>query len=330
MRRLGYAFAVLAVTVMVAVVGARALAAGGLTDVTFNGCLAGGKLTGVQATRTPSCAATATPVQWAGKAGVTASPSPTITSPSPSPSVSTSTSAPPPGTCVTSDPSGNCGPYSYAGITNSNGFNTYVSNNCWGDPSCQQTVTATDPGNWSVTAHEPDGNTAVMTYPDVKQMFNDWCGTGWNDCANMTDTPLSAMSLLTSSFTENMHQASGTIAEAGYDLWLTGTSGYGEVMVWVDNSNRGTGGATILGTANIGGQSYTVMHFGSGELIYSLDSNEQSGTVDIRAVLQNAVNNGYESPGLSLAELDFGWEICSTGGQAQTFTIGSYSITAAN
>jgi hypothetical protein len=38
--------------------------------------------------------------------------------------------------CVTSDPSGNCGPYHYDGATNSNGFNTYVGNNCWADPPC--------------------------------------------------------------------------------------------------------------------------------------------------------------------------------------------------
>jgi len=42
---------------------------------------------------------------------------------------------------VTTEPSGNCGPYYYSRITNSNGFNTYVGNNCWDDPSCQQTIT---------------------------------------------------------------------------------------------------------------------------------------------------------------------------------------------
>ena len=55
---------------------------------------------------------------------------------SPSPSPASSSSSPSPGgtACVTSDPSGNCGPYDYAGIVNSNGFNTYVAEQLLGRP----------------------------------------------------------------------------------------------------------------------------------------------------------------------------------------------------
>ena len=89
----------------------------------------------------------------------TSSPTPTATSSSPSPSPASTSSSPSPGgtACVIPDPSGNCGPYDYAGITNSNGFNTYVGNNCWADPSCQQIVTAHDPGNWSLSARRTGG-----------------------------------------------------------------------------------------------------------------------------------------------------------------------------
>src|SRR4029077_5427051 len=113
----------------------------------------------------------------------TGSPTPAATSSSPSsPSLSpasTSSSPPPGGTaCVTRDPSGNCGPYDYPQITNSNGFDTYVAKNCWAAPSCQQTVTAHGPGNWSLSAHEPAGNTAVMTYPNVQQLMNNYSPAG--------------------------------------------------------------------------------------------------------------------------------------------------------
>jgi hypothetical protein len=34
-----------------------------------------------------------------------------------------------------------------------------------------QTLTSHGPGNWSVTANQAAGNTAVLTYPDTQQLF---------------------------------------------------------------------------------------------------------------------------------------------------------------
>src|SRR5215472_7259993 len=87
---------------------------------------------------------------------------------------------------------GSCGPYTYAQITNSNGYNTYVGNQLWGcgtPGSCgPETLTAYNPGLWSTTSTQAAGNTAVLTYPDVQQLFNDWDGTGFNGGGTLTDT----------------------------------------------------------------------------------------------------------------------------------------------
>jgi hypothetical protein len=41
-----------------------------------------------------------------------------------------------------------------------------------GDGTCgPQTLTANDPGNWSVVSNQTAGNTAVRTYPEVQQIF---------------------------------------------------------------------------------------------------------------------------------------------------------------
>jgi hypothetical protein len=85
---------------------------------------------------------------------------------------SSSTSPPSTWSCVTSAPEGTCGPYAYAGITNANGFNTYVTNHCWGDPTCQQTLSANNPGQWQIVARQAAGNTSVRTYPNVQQLMN--------------------------------------------------------------------------------------------------------------------------------------------------------------
>jgi hypothetical protein len=198
-------------------------------------------------------------------------------------------------------PSGNCGPYSYRLITNSNGYNTYVANDKWGcgspDQCGLQTVQATSPGNWQVTSKQAAGNTAVLTYPDVQQLFTHTTGN---------DPPISSFHAVYSHFAEAMHATAGTDAEAGYDIWLSHTKGPSEVMVWVDNHGRGSGGATRIGQATIFGQSFTVYRYGGGEIIFSLDHNEQTGTVHILASLRWLQGHGYVSAGAGIGQVDLG------------------------
>jgi hypothetical protein len=298
-------------------------------------------LSRVSVTKPPTCPTGTVPVQWEGLAGQPV-PSPTSTSPAPSPSP-TATSPSPTATspapsqsptgaaCVTSAPSGNCGPYDYQPITNSNGYNTYVGNNCWADPQCKQTIYANNPGDWRVVATQPAGNTAVKTYPDVQQLFNNWCsGGGWGNCFN--DTPISGLAQLTSTYAETTPRG-GTIAQFAWDIWTSNNSGYpNEIMVWVDNSKRGSGGATQVGTATIAGQAWTIYKYGSGELIWSLGApgtfaQQGSGTVDLLAILKASIARGLMSPNAVIGQIDVGWEICSTGGVAETFRVTDYSIT---
>jgi hypothetical protein len=83
---------------------------------------------------------------------------------------------------------------------------------------------------------QASGDTAVLTYPNVQQVF-----TKTTD----TDPAISAFTAITSAFTETMNPQAGTDAEAAYDLW----------------ASRG------------------------GEVIFSLNKSERSGTVDILGVL---------------------------------------------
>lgn len=218
--------------------------------------------------------------------------------------------------CTTSDPSGNCGPYSYHPITRSDGFNTYVGNNKWGCGSADtcglQTVQSDSPGHWQVTSDQAAGNTAVLTYPDVQQVFTN---------VNNNDPPIASFHVVRSHFAEAMHATAGTDAEAAYDIWLSNTSGPNEVMVWVDNQGRGNGGATRVGHATIFRQPFTVYEYGGGEIIFSLDHNEQAGTVHILATLRWLIRHGYVARRAGIGQVDFGWEICSTGSRPETFSV---------
>ena len=70
---------------------------------------------------------------------------------------------------------------------------------------------------------------------------------------------LSRLKQLASTFAENMNAVPGTEAEAAYDIWLSSTSGPTEIMIWIDNANRGTGGANPIGTATFGAQKWTLL-----------------------------------------------------------------------
>jgi hypothetical protein len=246
----------------------------------------------------------------------------------------TATPSPPPtptGTACFLPGDGGCGPYSYPQITNSNGFNTYVSNQMWscGTPgSCgAETLTAYNPGLWSVTSTQAAGNTAVLTYPDIQQLFNDWNGSGFNSGSNLTDTPISGLAALTSTYSEDMHENSGTNAQAAYDIWTSNA----EVMIWVDTSPlRGSGGAQQMGTGTLSGFPFTYYVYGGpgGLPIIKLNTNHKSATIDILAALKYFQSVGAVASNASISQVNFGWEICSTGGVPETFNVTGYSLTA--
>ena len=270
-------------------------------------------------TTTPTGTATSAPT-----ATPTATGTPTATT--------TPTSAPVPASSgkSTSAPNGALGPYDYPHITNTNGFNTYVGNNMWaaGGTGMTQTLTAVDPGTWHVVAKAPAGNTGVLSYPNTQQLFNNWNGSGWNGSGAQTDTPIGRIEKLTGTFAENMNANPRTDAEAAYDIWLSGTSGPDEIMIWIDNANRGTGGAAQIGTGTFGGQKWTLLQYHGGEVIWSLNASEQSGTVDILAMLRDLQSRGLASSGAAISQVDFGFEICSTGGVPETFSVSRYTLTA--
>jgi hypothetical protein len=233
---------------------------------------------------------------------------------------------------MTSAVKGSCGPYTYPAITGSNGSTTYVLNNMWGANSgTTQTLTASDPGSWSVVANaQPAGNTAVQTYPDTQQIYTR---------SDNTPDPLSGFGSILSSFAVQMDPTGGTSAEAAYDIWMgqsSATDYADEIMIWNDQANRGTcGGATVEANAYFGGsngvprQNWTLCSYRGSELIWYLTNrNEQSGTVDVLSMLTWLESHHYLPAGSGLNQIDYGFEICSTP-SAKTFTVNQYAIKSA-
>ena len=262
-----------------------------------------------------------------------ARPSPTAAATSTSTSASTAKLSP--NACTTSQAKGSCGPYKYEQISGINGEVT-IGNNVWHTiDGWSETLSARNPGDWSVTANLPAGNTSVVSYPDV--------GTTVPWLPNKDANPdLSAWSSIYSSFSVSMPRANnGSIGKAAYDIWLNDWKN--EVMIQTDfmgDSQRprcdvsGDAIATVPfgGSNGVPRQNWKLCQFDS-ELIWQLPTgtNEAAGRVDIMAMLRWLETNGdgrYLPAHSSLTAIGFGFELCSTGGRTETFKLKSFKLTA--
>ncbi|MGN6753091.1 MAG: hypothetical protein ACTHJJ_11130 [Intrasporangium sp.] len=265
----------------------------------------------------------------------TTDPRPTAGSPG------TTTATAPPGSrwsCTAALGDG-CGAYDYSGIPVGNGYNTYVMNQSVGPQTgTGQTLYVNNPGDWQVVADaQPYGYTGVQTFPDVQQLFNNWCGSEWNGCASPTNTPLDALSSLKVTYSETSPTDAKSIYEFAPDVWI---DGYGaDIMFWVDTHgrcNEGAFGPTVLGHAVLAGQNWTVHRYGAAgaEIIFVLDgaggtgtcAQQASGTIDIKAGLDWLAANGFIGKRQSISQLNTGWEITSA--KRATFRLTRYSVDA--
>jgi hypothetical protein len=241
---------------------------------------------------------------------------PVTSVPASTPSSASATSAPAPtGSCRTSAAKGQCGPYVYPQIQGTS-QDPIVGQDVWNSvPGWQQTLYADSPGHWSVTANMPGGNTAVVSYPSSESLYG--------------ERALSSFSTIFSSFSETMNTTSKTSAWASYDIWLNNWNN--EIMIQHDStiaSCAAVAAASFGGSGGVPVRSWDLCKYGS-ELIWKLTgSNEQSGSVDILAMLTWLENHGYVPKASKLTDISYGWEICSTGGANENFQVSSYSITA--
>ena len=176
-----------------------------------------------------------------------------------------------------------------------------------------QTICGNSESDWQVTSNQRAGNTGVLTYPSVQLNYN-----GGNGYA------LSRFSSMTSSWAEQMPSVSGLDAEAAYDIWLNGLNK--EVMVWVDNHGQTPAGSKMA-TYSISGATWDLYVTG-GYMAFVREGNATSGSVDLFAMLKDLEDRGLLPSSATLWQVNFGWEICSTGGQPASFSVTSYSLTS--
>jgi Flp pilus assembly protein TadB len=174
-----------------------------------------------------------------------------------------------------------------------------------------QTIWAYSYRRWGVESAQKN-TTNVKAYPCIRKMYN--------------SPRYSSLRYLRSSFTESMPSTGTLAAEASYAVWLNGHQV--EVMMWVDIHNRAPAGRKI-GDIGIYQQDFSVWQNGPDEYTFVLSGpQETTGRVHLLSALRYLVNHNILSSSDTVSEVDFGWEIASTGGTAQDFGVTSYAVSS--
>jgi hypothetical protein len=127
---------------------------------------------------------------------------------------------------------------------------------------------------------------------------------------------------MTSSYAENMNAVAGTDAEAAYDIWINDLSK--EVMFWADNHGQTPAGSKVA-TVTLGGLTWNYYET-SGYYAFVLNHNATTGTVDLLAGIKYLMSRGVLSGNDKLWQVNFGFEVCSTAGHPEAFTVSNYTL----
>ncbi len=193
----------------------------------------------------------------------------------------------------------------------------YVHNNMWNCQkySCSETLYAYSYHRWYVVANmnNNSGDGAVKSYPNVHKDYK--------------NVPIRSFKSIASTFAAKSPHVG--IYNVAYDIWTNGiaTSGATEFMIWTENFHQTPAGSRAA-TATFGGRDYNVWKTANNHYIAFIPTTPfTSGTVDLLAILQWTMAQGWLAPNSTLGQIDFGVEIVSTRGADARFDFTDFSIT---
>nr|WP_197727461.1 insulinase family protein [Rhizobium ruizarguesonis] len=199
-------------------------------------------------------------------------------------------------------------------------------NDVWGPRAGPQTISVSGVNRWSVWSDQPN-TPGIKSYPHVA--FN-------------IGKPLSSINTLSSSF--NQEVPTGGAWDVAYDIW--DSSNKHEIMLWTNYTGNSDGsgnvkpisyhyapsGAAIpvYSNVNVGGATWNVFEGEGpdGHKVISLlrTSKTNSGTVDIKSILQWIKSKGYFGD-IKVGSVQYGVEITSSPG-GKNFNFNNWSVTS--
>jgi hypothetical protein len=189
----------------------------------------------------------------------------------------------------------------------------YVRNNVF-TVEGPQTVWADSRNSFGITTRQPRGNTAVLSYPSRQ---------------DLEYIKISRLRALRANFRVNMPKRGDY--ETAFDIWVQPNgdpqdwNNNVEVMIWVNNHGQTPAGNITDHAVTQYGQKFTLWRDGGKDkpnTTYSLvlDHPQKHGTMHILSVFRWMESHGYFPASSGLNDVEFGWEVCSTGGVTETFS----------
>lgn len=191
------------------------------------------------------------------------------------------------------------------GTWQNGGYTLY--NNIWGSGAGPQTIWANSYSNWGVWANHPNTG-GVKSYPNATRNVN---------------RRLGSLNSLTSQF--NVSVPSAGAYTSAYDIWANNHA-Y-EIMLWMNKYGPVGPLGSYQTTVSVGGHTWQVYRGsnGSNEVFsFVRTSNTNSGTVDVRAVLNWIRARGWFGD-VTVGDVQFGYEITSSSGGLD-FRTNSFSV----
>jgi hypothetical protein len=192
-----------------------------------------------------------------------------------------------------------------------------VDSNVWtGNSAYTQDLTAYSPGDWNIVAKINSDFGGVQAFPN----------TGFDMTGTVDSDPA-----INSSWNVTLPTASTVAGWATYDLWFNNWAN--EVQIHVDQTvpSNGDYNCTAVAETTIDGAPWHLCVFGSedvwkaGVSDTSPGANTPSGSLNILPFLQWEEANGYLPAGSTWTASSFGFEVCDTGGIAETFGLNSFT-----
>jgi hypothetical protein len=266
-------------------------------------------------------------------------PTPTVTktTPPPTPTPTPTMTTPAGFACVKQDnASRNDGDFATCpapGLSGGSNQSDVVTQDIWNKTGAfsRQDLSSNGAGDWQVQANMASGNTAVESYPDTQDTVT---------LPTDKPAPISGYTSVKSTYSTTLPGSPGATDdyEAAYDIWLSDSTvqawtNQKELMIWTDTLRQRPAG-------NDTGQTWTDASTGkvyeiwanSGTISLVAKSNANSGSVDLLALykfLEAHTFNGFSMPAnAGVDQVGYGFEVCSTSGQTETFAVHGYTLNA--
>jgi len=201
----------------------------------------------------------------------------------------------------------------------------YADNNMWnaGGYNMSQSMRVCSAGNWAVTARADNssGDGAVKSYPNVHRDYHNW--------GNGHEPKISSFASLKSQFASRSPHVG--IYNGAYDIWLNGVadSNSTELMIWTDNYRQRPSGRVVAKGIQFSNRTWKLWSSDNNHyLAFVANKPLGHGTISLKKRMTYLMSHGYLPQGSTVGQVDFGYEIVSTGGKAHTFKIDRFSVTS--